>query len=296
MAIIGCMAIPDTAVFGLGLIGSIWARRYAETGRLAASWSRRSGAGLPERREDPVEAARAARILHFCLYDPPSVEAVLDRILPVLESGQLLVQSTTIDPEHAESFAARVRETGAAYVEAPFTGSSPAAEAGKTVFYLGGRPEDREAAREALAPLGERIFPFAGPREAAAIKLAMNVQIAGIVEAHAEGLVLARSAGIADEDFFAVLRENAAWSGVAALKEEKMRSGDLTPQFSAANMHKDLRLALEAAPGELPTLRTVCERLAEWIQRGRGEEDFLAVLRLLEEEAAGGREIPSGNR
>ena len=261
-----------------------------------ASWSRRSGAGLPGRCEDPQEAARAARVLHLCLYDPASVDAVLERILPSLGSGQLLVQSTTIDPEHAESFAARVRETGAAYVEAPFTGSSPAAEAGKTVFYLGGPPGDREVAREALAPLGERTFPFASPREAAAIKLAMNVQIAGIVEAHAEGLVLARSAGIADEDFFAVLRENAAWSGVAALKEEKMRSGDLSPQFSAANMHKDLRLALGAAPGDLPNLRTVCDRLAEWVRRGGGEDDFLAVLRLLEEGVSGDPAGRSGNR
>jgi 3-hydroxyisobutyrate dehydrogenase-like beta-hydroxyacid dehydrogenase len=291
------MAVPDTAVLGLGLIGSIWARRYAGAGRLAASWSRRSGGEVPGRRGDPEEAARTARVLHLCLYDPPSVDSVLARILPVLGSGQLVLQSTTIDPGHAEDFAARVRETGAAYVEAPFTGSSPAAEAGKTVFYLGGHPEDREAAREALAPLGERHFPFATPREAAAIKLAMNVQIAGIVEAHAEGLVLARSAGIADDDFFAVLRENAAWSGVAALKEAKMRTGDLSPQFSAANMHKDLCLALEAAPGELPNLRTVCDRLAEWVRRGRGEEDFLAVLRLLEEGASGSPgEASVGNR
>lgn len=290
------MAAPDTAVLGLGLIGSIWARRYAEAGRLAASWSRRSGPEVPGRRADPVEAAEAARVLHLCLYDPASVEAVLARLLPVLGSGHLLLQSTTIDPAHAEDFAGRVRETGAAYVEAPFTGSSPAAEAGKTVFYLGGHPEDRESAREALAPLGERIFPFATPREAAAIKLAMNVQIAGIMEAHAEGLVLARSAGIADDDFFAVLRENAAWSGVAALKETKMRTGDLSPQFSAANLQKDLRLALEAAPGELPSLRTACDRLGEWVRRGRGEEDYLAVLRLLEEGASGEGAGSAGNR
>lgn len=276
--------MPDlrVSVLGLGIIGAIWARHYQEAGRLAASWSRTPRPDAPGWKDAAREAADAADAIHLCVYDPASVREVLAEIRPSLRSGQTVIQSSTIDPDSAEECAAAVRETGARYVEAPFTGSKPAAEEKQTVFFLGGEDEDIDAVDPLLSAVSRKRFRFATPRHAATIKLAMNLQISAITEALCEGVSWSRAAGIADEDFFGVLRENVAWSRLAALKEPKIRDGDFAPQFSVRNMHKDMKLAESSSPLELPALRLVRERLAAAEAAGLGDEDFLALLRLLQ--------------
>ena len=275
------MTSQTVSVLGLGIIGSIWAGHYREAGVLAACWNRTPQPGADGWMDDPAAAARAADVVQLCLYDPDSVREVLERIRPSLGPGRTVVQSSTIDPESAEEFAAFVRATGAAYIEAPFTGSKPAAAEKKTVFYLGGGADDLESVDTLLGVISRKRFRFGTPRQAATIKLAMNLQISAITEALCEGVAWARKAGVDDGQFFEVLRENVAWSGLAALKEPKIREGDFSPQFSVKNMSKDMRLASESAPLDLPSLGLVRERLEAAAEAGFGEEDFAALLKVL---------------
>ncbi len=52
-----------------------------------------------------------------------------------------VIQSSTISARWTQLFAEQVRQTGALFLEAPFTGSKTAAEQRQTVYYLGGEPE-----------------------------------------------------------------------------------------------------------------------------------------------------------
>ncbi|MFP4358855.1 MAG: NAD(P)-dependent oxidoreductase [Puniceicoccaceae bacterium] len=275
------MPEQTVSVLGLGIIGSIWAGHYRDAGVLAACWNRTRQPEAGGWMGDPAAAARAAEAVHLCLYDPDSVREVLDRIRPALGPARTVVQSSTIDPESAEEFAAFVRATGAAYVEAPFTGSKPAAIEKKTVFFLGGDRGNLESIDDLLKVISRKRFRFETPRQAATIKLAMNLQISAITEALCEGIAWARKAGLDDGQFFEALRDNVAWSGLAALKEPKIRKGDYSPQFSIKNMSKDMRLAAESAPPGLPALGLVRERLEAAVEAGFGEEDFVALLKLL---------------
>jgi hypothetical protein len=137
--------------------------------------------------------------LHLVVADPPAVQSLLERIVPVLRPTQLVVQSSTIDPQSAERFCGMVRATGARYVEAPFTGSKPAAESRTLVYYLGGRAEDLDLAEPYLAHLSRKRLRLPEPRQAAALKLSMNLQIAMVTQSIVEGLSFARHAGLADE-------------------------------------------------------------------------------------------------
>jgi len=89
----------------------------------------------------PEAVARAVDVVQVVVADPPAVEAILECVVSELGPGKVLVQSSTIDPQSSERFRARVVATGARYLEAPFTGSKPAAEARQTVYYLGGDAE-----------------------------------------------------------------------------------------------------------------------------------------------------------
>ncbi|MEM0964525.1 MAG: NAD(P)-dependent oxidoreductase [Verrucomicrobiota bacterium] len=275
------MKDTKVSVLGLGIIGSVWTKHYDDAGVLAASWNRSPKPESPLWEKDPADAAAKGDVIHLCVFDPPSVRETLERINPTLGPEKTVVQSTTIDPESAEKFASMVSETGASYVEAPFTGSKPAAEAKKTVFFLGGGPTVVSRVDPTLALLSRKCFVFESPRQAATIKLAMNHQISAITEALCEGISWARSAGLSDDQFFDVLRENVAWSGVAGLKEDKIKNMDFSPQFSLRNMQKDLRLAEECSPFHLPSLSLVKERLTEALEAGMGDDDFVSLLRLL---------------
>lgn len=270
------------AVLGLGIIGGIWAGHYHEAGVLEAAWNRTPRPSIPQGRPTPEEAVAHAGVIHLCVSDPDAVESVLQRILGCIGPGRLVIQSTTIDPASAERFEALVTATGAWYAEAPFTGSKPAAEARRNVFYLGGAEAAKRAAEPVLTRLSEARLDAGTVAQASSLKLAMNLQIAGIMEALAESLAFARRAGIPDELYFQTLRRNVAQSGLATLKEPKLRAGDFAPQFSVKHMHKDMRLAAQSAPGAgLPLLAAVRDCLARAEEAGFADEDFAAVLKLL---------------
>ncbi|GAB4251818.1 MAG: NAD(P)-dependent oxidoreductase [Candidatus Methylacidiphilales bacterium] len=265
---------------GYGLIGSVWERHYREAGYSVAVWSR-TPRSLPNYVAHPREAVAGADVIHLVVSAPPAVRLFLRRALPSMKPGALVLQSTTIDPASAESFHTQVMEAGGLYLEAPFTGSKPAAESRQLVFFTGGSSEARERAEPLLNLLSTQRIPFETPGQAAAIKLAMNLQIASVMEALAEGLHLAQSYGIEQTQFFEVLERNVAHSKLADFKRAKLESSDFSPQFSVKWLLKDLRLALGSMPaGELPATRSVAQQLRKAVACGLADQDFAAMVTL----------------
>jgi 3-hydroxyisobutyrate dehydrogenase-like beta-hydroxyacid dehydrogenase len=273
--------MKSVGVLGLGIIGEPWARRYQAAGRLAGTWNRTAKPSAPLWKATALAVAAAADVTHIVVADPQAVSSVLDAILPALAPGKAVVQSSTIDPESAATCEARVRATGASYVESPFTGSKPAAESGTVVFFMGGEASALDAVERLLSLVSETRFRLPTVRQASALKLAMNLNIAAQMQALSESLTFARRAGIDDDFYFQVLAKNVSNSGLARLKEGKLRTRDFAPQFSVKHMHKDMRLAQSALGGPLPILETVCGCLARAQAQGMGDDDFSSLIRLL---------------
>lgn len=271
-----------TGILGLGLIGSIWARHLHDDGWLAGSWNRTPKPDFPAWRNSPAEVADAADALIVVVSDPPAVDAVLRSLEPRLGPRHVVIQNSTIDPVSSRRFEALVKARGAAYVEAPFSGSKPGAETRRTVYYLGGDATAIARATPVLERLSQQRFVVGTGEQAALLKLASNLQIAVQLEALCETLRWARAAGLEDEVFFNMLRGNMAWSGVYQIKEPKLRARDYTPQFAVRHMLKDVRLALGAAPTPLPLGDVLATRLSLAAERGWAEDDYSAIYRLLE--------------
>jgi 3-hydroxyisobutyrate dehydrogenase-like beta-hydroxyacid dehydrogenase len=217
--------------------------------------------------------------------DPPAVSDVLDQLVPCLAAGVLVLQCSTISAQWTQAFAGRVGATGARFLEAPFTGSKPAAEQRQTVYYLGGDGAVVEQARPLLETISSAIFHIGPIGSASTLKLAMNLNIAGVAQSLCESLTLCRAAGIADDTYFTALGRNVSHSGVADLKEPKLRRHDYAPQFSLKHMAKDLRLALETAAGLGVPLEQTARLKAIYLQgldAGWGDEDFIGLVRLVE--------------
>jgi len=268
-------------VIGLGIIGSAWANNLHADGLAVRGWNR-TPKDFPFYEPDLVKAVADAEMIIIVVADPPAVEGILDQIVPHLKPGQLVAQSSTISAHWTKLFAKQVNATGAEFLEAPFTGSKPAAEARKTVFYLGGAAGLIAKARPVLQRISAQLLHVGETGTASSLKLAMNLNLAVMAEALGESLALTRAEGIPDEKYFEALHMNVGRSGLSDLKEAKFRAGDYAAQFSLKHMNKDLRLALETA-GDL-TL-PVAEALKAFYDKGMsgklGDDDFTGIVRLL---------------
>ena len=271
------------AVLGLGIIGSAWAKNLIADGHAVRCWNR-TPKDFPNFYASIEEAVEGAEAIFIIVYDPLAVQSVLNKIQASLKPGVLVIQSSTISAKWTLLFAEQVQRTGALYLEAPFTGSKLAAEQRQTVYYLGGETEVVEKARPFLEPISSAIIHIGALGQASSLKLAMNLNIAGVAQTLCESLALCRAAGIPDEVFFNALARNASHSGVSDLKEPKLRKDDYAPQFSLKNMEKDLRLTLETA-ADLSLSLQQTEHLKKIYDQGMSagwaEDDFIGLMRLL---------------
>jgi len=272
-------------VIGLGIIGSAWAQNFHADGLTVKGWNR-TPKKLPFFEADLAKAVADAEMIFIVVADPPAVESILDGIIPHLKPGQIVAQSSTISAHWTKLFAKRVEATGAVFLEAPFTGSKPAAEARKTVFYLGGDEAVVAKAKPVLQRLSSSILHVGPIGSASSLKLAMNLNIGLVSQGLSESLSLARAAGIPDEKFFEALHLNVGRSGFSDLKEAKFRAGDFSPQFSLKHMDKDFRLMLETAGKlDLPATKTVKAFYQKGLDKGMGDDDFTGVIRLLRKDS-----------
>lgn len=272
------------AVLGLGIIGGIWAKNLMADGHEVRCWNR-TPKDFPNFQGDIQTAVKGAEAIFIIVADPAAVQSVLDQIKPCLGAGQLVIQSSTISAKWTQTFAEQVQQAGASFLEAPFTGSKPAAEQRQTVFYLGGDAAVVEQGRPILAALSKKSLHIGPLGSASSLKLAMNLNVAGVAQILCESLSLARAAGIGDDVYFEALGINVSHSGIADLKGPKLRERDYQPQFSVKHMAKDLRLVLEtAAEYALPLDQTA--HLKETYERGMAagwqEDDFIGLVRLLD--------------
>ena len=273
---------PSVGVLGLGIIGSIWARHYHAAGILAGAWNRTAQPDFPQWQDTATIVAKNADIIQIAVADPAAVQSVLDAIAPALDSTKTVVQSSTIDPESSDRFRTAVIATGARYLECPFTGSKPAAEAKKTVFYQGGDDGLIAELEPVLSLVSAHRIRIGDHRQACALKLAMNLNVSAQMQGFSEALTICRRAGIGNEVFQNAIERNSTYSGLLQLKWPQVRDDDYSPFFSIKHMHKDMRLA-ENMPevSDLQLLALVRERLATAEANGLGDEDFAALFKLL---------------
>src|SRR5215471_3606771 len=184
------------AFLGLGIMGQSMAANLAKAGHEVTVWNRTSGKVVEgaSLAPTPAAAAQGAEVVWMCVSDTDAVESVIfghDGAEQSLTEGMIIADSSTISPAATLKFAERVAAKGAAWVDAPMTGSKIGARDGTLVFIVGGAEEKIERLKPLFAAMGKKIFRMGETSKGQATKLAMNLQIALIFEGFAEALTLA---------------------------------------------------------------------------------------------------------
>ena len=278
------------AFLGLGIMGRGMATNLAKAGHEVSVWNRTPGKEVEGARlaASPVDAAQGAEVVWLCVSDTTAVESVLfgpNGVEQSLTEGMIIADSSTISPSATRNFAERVAKKGAQYVDAPMTGSKPAAEGGTLLFIVGGDEQTVERLKPLFAAMGKKIFRMGDVGKGQSAKLVMNLQIAMIYEGFAEALTLAAKLGVDAETLMPLVNASMVRSGVVEYKSPFVLGRDFTANFPLRLMRKDIRLALEAAKEarvKLPGLETVEDIYEMAIEDGHAELDYAATLLLLE--------------
>lgn len=266
----------NVGILGLGIIGSRVADNLRKAGHQVFVWSR-SARPVPNFLASPHEVAEAAGIIQIFVRDSAALIEAIEDMKPALKAGHLIMNHATVSKKATLQAAQLVEETGAAFLDAPFTGSKMAAQNGKLSYYIGGSDLLLERARPVLEASAAKILPLGAIGEAMVLKIVTNLVSAVIVEAVAEAADITRANGIPLERLHQALESNANYSTLIGMKLPAIIKSDFEPHFALRNMLKDADFARElAAEANLstPALDCTAAAMRAGVDAGRGDLDF----------------------
>jgi 3-hydroxyisobutyrate dehydrogenase-like beta-hydroxyacid dehydrogenase len=280
---------------GLGIMGSRQAaslRRagfeltvYNRTRETAEKWAAEHGGDVAA---TPREVGERSDVVVTMVVDGAQVEAMLlgeDGAVASAKAGTLFLDMSTIGPADARRIGAELTERGHAFVDAPVTGSAPKAQDGTLTIMAGGSDEDMRRAMPLLEAMGEIIVHVGEMGTGQQVKVLSNAVSAVNCATLAQALVVGRRAGVNLEALLKVMAGGSANSTMLQLKGEPMLAHDFSPLFKLEHMLKDVRLCLQEAReagAAFPAAALAGELYAAGAGRGLGEQDFAAVLEVIE--------------
>jgi 3-hydroxyisobutyrate dehydrogenase-like beta-hydroxyacid dehydrogenase len=279
---------------GLGTMGSRMAANLLKHGHSVVVYNRTRAkadalvSGGAKWADSPGALAQKVEIIFTMLARPDIVEDAAmskDGFLFHVESGQLWVDCSTVDPSFSKRMAEEAHARGIRFLGAPVTGSKGPAAQAKLIFWVGGAEADLEACRPLLECMGNKIVYCGGQGMGASIKMVMNQVLGTAMAAFAEGLVLGESLGLSRTVLFDALFNGPAAAPFLAVKRERIEAGNYAEaDFALRLLQKDLHLAAVSAyeSGVAMPLTNAAKELYRLAMRsGLGDEDISAIYAYL---------------
>lgn len=282
-----CEPAERIGVIGLGLMGTALAERLMGQGFGVVVWNRTRakadaliGMGAVWSENPVVECRRVI----VSLYSTDVVETVLGGFRGALVPGQVIIDTTTGEPERMVSLGAEMGGLGVHYLDAPISGSSQQVRDGDATVMVGGDRDVFEACGDLWRSLGRKVFHVGPCGSAARMKLISNLVLGLNRAVLAEGLAFAEALGVPPGAALEVMAGSNAYSRAMDVKGRKMVDRDFSPHARLSQHLKDIRLILAEAGSagmQLP-LTQVHQRLLEEAEAaGLGEFDNSAIIEVL---------------
>ena len=240
------------------------------------------------------EAAANCDLVITMLPSSSNVEAVYlgsEGIVGTAARGRLCVDMSTIDPGTSQRVAARLKERGLRFLDAPVSGGVGGATAGTLAIMVGGDAGDLEEARPVLAAMGANIIHVGAVGAGEVAKLCNNLISGTVAVAVSEAFRIGEAFGVDPQILTSVIAKSsgATWvmehmHPVPGIVESAASNRQYAPGFMTDLMAKDLALAVNAAREK--RVPVVVAPAAQQLYRmasshGLGREDFSAVYKFL---------------
>ncbi len=274
---LGRMGIPmATNIVDAGFELGVWNRTGSKAHALAAQLE----AAV---HRSPRELAEATDVVLTMLASDAASEEVhrgRDGLFAAVGGASVFLVMGTHSPRH---IAALARDAGdRLVVDAPVSGSTDAATAGRLMIMIGAEPDAIASAVPVLETVGSDLLWFGVRGAATTMKLAVNLLIHGLNQSVAESLALAQAAGIDRTKAFEVLERSAAAAPMLSYrKPQYLRERESSVSFALSLARKDLGLALEVANNvgvRMPQAEVNLRQLRAAEDAGFGERDMAALV------------------
>jgi 3-hydroxyisobutyrate dehydrogenase-like beta-hydroxyacid dehydrogenase len=284
--------VKRIAFIGTGYMGARMARRLldAEYPLTVYNRTREKTTTLAERGASVADtlrlAAEHADVVMFSLTDDTAVrDAVLgpNGALSGARRGSVFIDLSTVLPETSRELSAAARSSGVSLLDAPVSGSTPQAEQGSLLIFVGGERETYAASSSILDVLGRSVY--IGPSGmGTTMKIVVNALLGLGIHALAEAVALGEKAGLDKGLLLDVLAQTSVISPAQHGKFENVRRDEYPPTFPLRLMIKDYGLILrlgQTLSVPLPAV-AVAQQVGLIGRAAGGDEDFSTVVRTME--------------
>ncbi|KAA2213188.1 NAD(P)-dependent oxidoreductase [Pseudoroseomonas oryzae] len=283
-------------LIGLGNIGQHFANRLLAGGhellvydRAEAAMERAVARGAL-RTDSARDLASRAGIVLLCLPMPDIVAEVAAGPGGVIEGTmvEIVVDLSTTGPSVTREVADKLRARGLAFLGAPVSGGTAAAEKGTLSVMAAGPEATFKAVEPCLRILGSNIFYLGeDPTLGQTMKIINNTLYATSMIASCEALVYGVKAGLDAQTMLDVLNVSSGRS-YATLERipQCVLDRSFPVRFTTALLHKDIKMCLEEAEriGVPMMVNPVARQfLAFAISQGDGDKDNVYPIRHFEQ-------------
>ena len=279
---------------GLGIMGRPMALNALKAGHEVVVWARRAESMAPLAEAgariaaSPAAVAGQVDVVISMVADAPDVEQVMlgeNGVATGAQAGLVAVDMSTIAPSAARDIAAKMKSRGIDFLDAPVSGGEVGAIAGTLSIMAGGSEAAFARAKPAFECIGKNIV-HVGDSGAGQVAKACNQIMTGMgVMAVAEALCFASKAGADPAKVREALLGGFAYSKILENHGQRMIDRNFKPGFKSWMHQKDLNIVMQSAHElglMLPGSAMTAQMFNAMVGSGLGEEDSIAVLKLLE--------------
>ena len=226
---------------------------------------------------------KTSKVIILSLPKAAVVEAVMNNILPHIQSGTIILDTSTSEPATSQAIAKLGEQNGFSFVDGPVSGGPAAANAGTMTMLLGGSPTAIEALKPILDIITAKTVIVGKSGAGHATKIANNMLCAANLVLVAEAVRLGEAAGVLAEDLLEGINAGSGRSGVSEVNFSKWVLNDAFDSgFTMGLMRKDVGLALELAKSSKVHLGGFAEIADIWLKQSdtiTDEADFNEIVK-----------------
>ncbi len=275
---------------GLGNMGAPMAANLAKAGHEVSGFD--LAAPCPDGVSKAATAAEAATgqdVVITMLPNGAILKSVAAEILPVMQSGAVLLDCSTVEVDAARAVAADCAAMGLGFLDAPVSGGVGGAAGGTLTFMVGGDDAAFATATPLFDIMGQKAVHCGPAGNGQAAKICNNMILGVTMIATCEAFALADKLGLDRQAMFDVVSTSSgySWSMNAycpapGVGPSSPADNNYQPGFASELMLKDLRLsqaAAEAADADTPMGAAAAALYATFVEDEDGKgRDFSAML------------------
>ena len=276
---------------GLGIMGRAMALNLIKGGHTVTVWARRAESMQPLLAAgalagaSPAEVAGQVELVISMVADAPDVAEVMRGVAQGATAGLVAVDMSTIAPAAARRIGQDLAAAGIDFLDAPVSGGEVGAIAGSLSIMVGGSAAAFAHAKPAFECMGKNIV-HVGESGAGQVTKAANQIVTGMgVLAVAEAFAFASKNGVDRSKVREALLGGFAASKILENHGQRMLERNFKPGFKSWMHEKDLNIVMQTAHELglcLPGSAATAQMFNAMVGSGQGEEDSIAVLKLLE--------------